>query len=155
VAVVCSGAKSILDLDKTLERLETLSVPVAGWQTDVFPEFFSSAADRPVSVRVDTERDAARLIAAQQAFGAGALICVPCPPDQAVPSQIVARALATAEDEAVVGGISGKALTPFLLMRLTELTSGATLRANQALLRNNAAVAARIALAFEAETGRD
>jgi pseudouridine-5'-phosphate glycosidase len=92
VAVVCAGAKSILDLDRTLEWLETRSVPVAGWQTDRFPEFFSLAANRPVSVRVDTEQEAARLIAAQQALGSGVLICVPCPEEEAVPGDVVADA---------------------------------------------------------------
>jgi pseudouridine-5'-phosphate glycosidase len=148
VAVVCAGAKSILDLDRTLEWLETRSVPVAGWQTDRFPEFFSPPGNRPVSVRVDTEQQAARLIAAQRALGAGVLVCVPCPEDEAVPGDDVAGALQIAEAEATAAGVTGKDLTPFLLRRLAELTSGATLRANRALLRNNAAVAARIASAL-------
>ena len=148
VAVVCSGAKSILDLDRTLEWLETRGVPVAGWRTDNFPEFFSSATSRPVSVRVDGAAEAARLIAFQQSFGGGPLICVACPADQAVPVGTIAQALETAEAEASAAGISGKDVTPFLLKRLAELTSGATLRANLALLRNNAAVAAEISVAL-------
>jgi pseudouridine-5'-phosphate glycosidase len=152
VAVVCSGAKSILDLDRTLEWLETRGVPVAGWQSDTFPEFFSPATSRPVSLRVDSAAEAARLIALQRAVGGGPLICVACPADQAVPAEIVEGALAAAEAEASAAGISGKEVTPYLLMRLAELTSGATLRANLALLRNNAAVAAEIALALTRES---
>ena len=152
VAVVCSGAKSILDLDRTLEWLETRGVPVAGWQSDTFPEFFSPATSRPVSLRVDSAAEAARLIALQRAVGGGPLICVACPADQAVPAEIVEGALAAAEAEASAVGISGKEVTPYLLRRLAELTSGATLRANLALLRNNAAVAAEIALALTRES---
>jgi pseudouridine-5'-phosphate glycosidase len=148
VAVVCSGAKSILDLDRTLEWLETCGVPVAGWRTDRFPEFFSLPTSRPVSVRVDGAAQAARLIDGQRSFGGGPLICVPCPADQAVAAEAVAHALDAAEAEASAAGASGKDLTPFLLRRLTELTAGATLRANLALLRNNAAVAGEIAVAL-------
>jgi pseudouridine-5'-phosphate glycosidase len=153
VAVVCSGAKAILDLDRTLEWLETRGVPVVGWRTDIFPEFFSSGEKRRVSVRVDSEDDAARLIAAQLALGSGLLLCVPCPSDQAVPRQVAQEALAAAEREAASAGVGGKELTPFLLRRMSELTSGRTLTANVALLKNNAAVAARLALAL-ARSGR-
>jgi len=151
VAVVCSGAKSILDLDRTLEWLETRGVPVAGWQTERFPEFFSPPTSRPVSVRVDGAAEAARLIDRQRSFGGGPLICVPCPADQAVPAESVAHALDAAEAEASAAGIAGKDLTPFLLERLAELTGGATLRANLALLHNNAAVAGEIAVALTRE----
>jgi pseudouridine-5'-phosphate glycosidase len=152
VAVVCSGAKSILDLDRTLEWLETRGVPVAGWRTDRFPEFFSPGGKRPVSVRIDDEAQAVRLIEAQRAIGAGVLMCVPCPQAAAVPGEVVQRALLTAERDAAAAGSSGKDLTPFLLQRIAELTDGATLRANTSLLRNNAAVAARIAVALSGIT---
>lgn len=148
VAVVCSGAKAILDLDRTLEWLETRGVPVVGWQTDGFPEFFSDATTRPISVRVDSPAQAARLIEAQQGLGGGLLICVACPADQAVPAETVERALLVAESEASAAGVSGKEVTPFLLARLADLTSGATLRANLALLRNNARIASEIAAAL-------
>lgn len=156
VAVVCSGAKSILDLDRTLEWLETRGVPVVGWQTDTFPEFFSPPSTRPIAVRIDTAEEAARLICAQHAFGGGPLVCVPCPSDQAVPGEVVERALAKAQAEASDKGIAGKALTPFLLAQLVTRTSGATLRANLALLRKNAAVAAEIAVALarQGDAGR-
>jgi pseudouridine-5'-phosphate glycosidase len=148
VGVVCSGAKSILDLDRTLEWLETRSVPVVGWQTDEFPEFFSPAGGRPVSLRIDDETQAVRLIETQRALGSGVLICVPCPAEDAVPAGVVSRALLAAEKEAAAAGVSGKDLTPFLLGRLVALTGGATLRANTALLRNNASIAARVAVAL-------
>jgi pseudouridine-5'-phosphate glycosidase len=148
ITVVCSGAKSILDLDRTLEWLETRSVPVVGWQTDEFPEFVSPASGRPVSLRMDDETQAVRLIETQRALGSGVLICVPCPAEDAVPGEVVLRALRAAEEEAAAAGVSGKDLTPFLLGRLVDLTGGATLRANTALLRNNALIAARVALAL-------
>jgi pseudouridine-5'-phosphate glycosidase len=148
VAVVCSGAKSILDLDRTLEWLETRGVPVVGWKTDSFPEFFSLGTGRPVSVRVDDEVQAVRLIEAQRSIGGGVLICVPCPEGDAVPAAVVRNALKTAEQAAAADGVTGKDLTPYLLARLTDLTAGATLRANVALLRSNASVAAQIARAL-------
>jgi len=148
VAVVCSGAKAILDLPRTLEWLETAGVPVVGWKTDTFPEFFSVGSQFSVSARVDSAAEAARLIDAQEETGCGMLLCVPCPREEAVPSETVAGALETAQRQASAAAITGKELSPFLLARLVELTGGATLRANLALLRNNAAVAAEIAIAL-------
>ncbi len=148
MAVVCSGAKAILDIPRTLEWLETAGVPVVGWKTDTFPEFFSVGGRFPVSARVDTAAEAARLIEAQEGTGCGMLLCIPCPRDDAVPSETVDRALEEAERQAAAAAIAGKDLTPFLLARLVELTGGGTLRANLALLRNNAAVAAEIAVAL-------
>ena len=148
VAVVCSGAKAILDLPRTLEWLETAGVPIVGWKTETFPEFFSAGGLLPVSARVDSADEAARLIEAQEQLGAGALVCVPCPPEEAVPAETLSVALQSAELEASAAGVRGKDLTPFLLARLVELTGGSTLRANLALLRNNARVAAQIARAL-------
>jgi len=145
VAVVCSGAKAILDLPRTLEWLETAGVPVVGWKTETFPEFFNAGGLLPVSARVDSADEAARLIEAQEEMGGGALICVSCPPQEAVPAGMITDALQAAELEASAAGVRGKDLTPFLLARLVELTGGATLRANLALLRKNARVAAEIA----------
>jgi len=153
VAVVCSGAKAILDLPRTLEWLETEGVPVVGWRTDVFPEFFTSGGAHSVSVRVDTADEAARLISAHAAFGGGLLVCVPCPSEAAVARQTVATALERAEREAAAAGVGGKERTPFLLARLAEITEGATLRANLALLRTNARVAAEIAAAMARRSG--
>lgn len=146
VAVVCSGAKSILDLPATLEWLETVGVPVVGYQTDTFPEFFGHGSGLPVSARVESAREAASLIRAQLATGSSVLLCVPCPEADAVDSGVLAELLEKAEVEARREGIGGKALTPYLLGRLTELTSGATLKANLALLLKNAQVAGEVAV---------
>jgi pseudouridine-5'-phosphate glycosidase len=148
VAIVCSGAKAILDLPRTLEWLETAGVPVVGWKTETFPEFFSAGGLLPVSVRVDSAAEAAHLIEAQEEMGSATLVCVPCPAEEAVPAQMIADALKAAEFEASAADVRGKEVTPFLLARLAELTGGATLRANLALLRNNARVAAEIAAAL-------
>ena len=150
VAVVCSGAKAILDLPRTLELLETLGIPVIGWKTDEFPAFFSRESGLPVSSCVDTPIEAAALILSQwdMGLGSGVLICVPCPEDDAVPIKIVDEALVQAEDEAHSSGVQGKDLTPFLLNRMADLSQGATLQANLSLLQNNARVAALIAKAI-------
>jgi len=149
VAVVCSGAKSILDLPRTLEWLETVGVPVIGWQTDEFPAFFSRTSDLRVSVRVDTVKEIAEILHRHwEIGGAGALICVPCPEDAAVDSETVETAIEHANEKAEKLKISGKDLTPFLLNYLSEITDGATLRANLALLLENVYVAAQIAKAM-------
>ncbi|MCJ7825694.1 MAG: pseudouridine-5'-phosphate glycosidase [Anaerolineales bacterium] len=149
VAVVCSGAKSILDLPRTLEWLETFSVPVIGWQTDTFPAFFTRESDLPIHVRVDTVGEMATLIRTiWETRISGILICVPCPEGAAIPATRLNSALQQVEREAQEQAIRGKDLTPFLLSRLAEITEGATLHANLALLRNNAHVAAMIAKAL-------
>jgi pseudouridine-5'-phosphate glycosidase len=147
VAVVCSGAKAILDLPRTLEWLETAGVPIIGWRTDEFPAFFSHGSGLSVNVRADTPAEVANILRSHWGMNleSGVLICVPCPEDVSVPFEIVEQALDQAEAEAKSSGIAGKDLTPFLLNRLSELSNGATLRANLALLRNNARVAAAIA----------
>jgi pseudouridine-5'-phosphate glycosidase len=149
VAVVCSGAKSLLDLPKTLEMLETVGVPVIGWQTDDFPAFFSRTANLPVSVRADTVSEVAEILHRHwEIGGAGALICVPCPEEAAVEAEIVEAAIEQASEEAEKLKITGQELTPFLLNNLAEYTDGATLRANLALLLENSFVAAQIAKAM-------
>ena len=150
VAVVCSGAKSILDLPCTLEWLETAGVPVIGWKTDEFPAFFSRGSGLPVSTRADTAVEVATILRSHwtMGLGSGVLICIPCPEDISVSNEIVEHAMTQAESEAQSSGITGKNLTPFLLSRLADLTGGATLQANLALLRNNARVAASIAQAM-------
>ncbi len=150
VAVVSSGAKSILDLPRTLEWLETAGVPVVGLGTRDFPAFFSRASGLPVSTTVETVQEAASLLRTHWSMGlrSGVLITVPCPEAEAVPNAQVEAALGKAEAEARSVGISGRELTPFLLSRLAELTRRATLRANLALLRQNARVAATLALAL-------
>ncbi len=150
VAVVCSGAKSILDLPRTLEWLETNAVPVIGWQTDELPAFYSRESGLGLEVRVDTIGELAALIRQHWRVSPGhaVLVCVPCPAEAAVPMVEVERALMKVEAEAAEGGIRGKAVTPFLLSRLAEITAGATLQANLALLRSNARVGAELAKAL-------
>lgn len=150
VAVVCSGAKSILDLARTLEWLETAGVPVLGWQTDEFPAFFAATSGLPVSARLEDAASAAAVIEAHWSagLGSGLMIAVPCPAPEAVPQRLVEAALAEAIERAERSGVRGQDLTPFLLARLAEMTDGATLRANQALLRHNAHVAAQVASAL-------
>ena len=147
VAVVCAGAKSILDLPRTLEWLETAGIPVMGFGTDTFPAFFSRESGLPVSVRVDTVGEAANLIRTHWRIGleSGLLLCAPCPEEAALTTGEVERSLKEAEEKAQDQGVTGKELTPFLLTRLSELTKGGTLQANLALLKNNAKVAAGVA----------
>jgi pseudouridine-5'-phosphate glycosidase len=150
VTVVCAGAKSILDLPKTLEVLETHGVPVVGVGTDEFPAFFSRSSGLPVAHRVDSAAELARLVSAQRALGltGGVLVALPIPApdamDEAEINAIIERALADADRQ----GVSGKEVTPFLLARINELTGGRSLAANVALIRNNAAFAADLAVAL-------
>lgn len=153
VGVVCSGAKSILDLPRTVEWLETAGVPVLGFGTDEFPGFYSRHSGLPVSGRVDTPAQAAAALRAHWDLGleTGALVCVPCPEPEALPPAEVDAAVEEALRNAQAAGIHGKALTPYLLSRLADLSHGATLQANLALLTHNARVAAEIAVTL-AET---
>ena len=149
VCVVCAGAKSILDIAKTLEVLETNGVPVLGYGTDDFPAFWARQSGHKVDHRFDDVADIARVIAMQADLGmGGVLVANPIPEKDALdPAAIEARiaeAIAGAERE----GVSRKALTPFLLQRIFELTEGKSLVANIALVENNARVAAGIAVAL-------
>ncbi len=150
VAVVCAGAKSILDLRATLEWLETAGVPVVGYGADEFPAFYSRSSGLPVDVRVDTPAEAAAIIRAQRQMNlpGGLLVAVPVPAEAAIPASRLESVITAAHEEAHRRGIEGSRVTPFLLQWLAQQTEGATLRANLALLENNAAVAARIALAL-------
>jgi pseudouridylate synthase len=149
VAVVCSGAKAILDLPRTVEWLETAGVPVLGWQTDTFPAFFTVSSGLSVHTRVETAREAASILHHHWELGLkGALVTVPCPAEEAMEADPVEKALKQAEAEAHHAGITGKAVTPFLLSRLAELTDGRTMKANLALLLENARTAAQIASAL-------
>jgi len=145
--VVCAGAKAILDLPLTLEWLETHGVPVLGFGTDTFPAFYSRSSGLPVDARVDTAEDAAAIIRAKFALGleGGVLIGVPVPEELSIPNEqiepIIDQALKMAQD----AGIRGKAITPFLLKHVSDLTEGESQKANIALLANNARVAAQIA----------
>jgi pseudouridine-5'-phosphate glycosidase len=148
VCVVCAGAKLVLDLALTLERLETLGVPVVGYGTDELPAFYVRSSGLPLAHRVDDALAAARVAREQLARGAGMVIAVPIAASDALDRREaeaeVARALESAERQ----GIRGAALTPFLLAQLSEATGGRSLAANLSLLRANARIAAQIALAL-------
>lgn len=150
VAVVCSGAKSILDLPLTLEVLETQGVPVVGMQTDTLPAFYTRSSGLPVDVRVESAEEAAGIIRAARDIGAqhGVLITVPVPESEALPADIAEKAIEQATEEAEAAGVHGKDVTPFVLERVVELTEGQSLIANRALLYNNARVAGEIAVAL-------
>lgn len=148
VAVVCAGAKAILDLPKTLEVLETLGVPVVGYGTDEFPAFWTRSSGLPVSARVDGAEQAGMLIATQFALGmGGVLIANPIPADAAMDRDEINAGIEAALADADARGVTGKAITPFLLQRIYELTAGRSLASNIALVENNARVAAEIAVA--------
>ena len=148
VCVVCAGAKLVLDLALTLERLETLGVPVIGYGTDELPAFYVRSSGMPLAHRVDDALAAARVAREQLARGAGIVIAVPSAERDALDRREaeaqVTRALAAAERQAV----RGAALTPFLLAQLSDATRGRSLAANVSLLRGNARIAAQIALAL-------
>jgi pseudouridylate synthase len=150
VAVVSAGAKSILDLPRTLELLETLGVPVVGYRTDDFPAFYSRSSGRPVSTRVDTVSEAAALLSTHWRLdGTGILIVQPVDESVALDRTEVDAAVAEAERQASAHGVRGPELTPYLLRHLAELTSGRTIKANQALVLANARLAAQIACAMD------
>lgn len=153
VAVVSAGVKSILDIRRTLEYLETFGVPVYGLRTEEFPAFYTRHSGLPVPLVVESVAELAAALNAQWDAGirSGALVATPIPEGDELQhgyiEAIIERAVAEAEREA----ISGKQLTPFLLGRIVELSGGRSLEANVALVRNNARVAAQLAQALEAD----
>jgi pseudouridine-5'-phosphate glycosidase len=151
VAVVCAGAKSILDIPRTLEILETYGVPVVGYGTDAFPAFYVCSSGQPVSARVDSAEQAAALLTAHWALdGAGVVLAQAIAADASLEAEEFMEALGRAEKMAAEAAIQGPALTPFLLARLAEITAGKTLGANQALVIANARLAATVARALVA-----
>jgi len=150
VLVVCAGAKAILDLPATLEMLETLSVPVVGYQTSLFPAFYARSSGLPVNVQIEDPEDAALLAKAHWAMGinSAVLLVVPPPADVALPDRKVEKAVAQALKDAESLKIKGQEVTPFLLKRVSEITGKTSLEANLGLLRNNARVAAQVAVAL-------
>ena len=150
VTVVCAGAKSILDLPKTLEVLETQGVPVIGYGTDEFPAFYQRSSGLPVDTRVDTPVQAADLIRRQHQLGlqTGLLITVPISSTAAIADEQAEAWIEQALQDATAQGISGKASTPFLLARIVALSGGQSLQANLALVENNTRVAAQIAVSL-------
>ncbi len=150
VAVVCSGAKSILDLRATLEWLETAGVPVIGYGCDEFPAFYSRHSGLPVDSRVDTPEDAAAIIRASRLMSlpGGVLMTVPVPSEAELPLDRLEAAVESALSASQAQQVDGSASTPFLLSWIARQTGGKSLRANVALLENNAAVAAQISVAL-------
>ncbi|MFG6431590.1 pseudouridine-5'-phosphate glycosidase [Roseateles sp. LYH14W] len=150
VAVVCAGAKSILDLGLTLEYLETHGVPVLSIGQDNFAAFFTPDSGLKADCRMDEARSQARFIRAKWALGlaGGVVVSNPVPAAQAMPREEIDAITTQALAEAAQQGVQGKAITPFLLARIKALTGGRSLATNIALVRNNAAVGARLALAL-------
>jgi pseudouridylate synthase len=149
VAVVCAGAKNILDIPRTLEILESHSVPVIGYGTSEFPAFYVQSSGEPVTARIDTPAQAAAVLHAHWSLeGGGIVLAQPVEKNVALEPRAFAQALADAERQAAATGVRGKELTPFLLARLAEITKGQTLRANQALVIANARLAAQVAKEF-------
>jgi pseudouridine-5'-phosphate glycosidase len=149
VAVVCAGAKSILDIAKTLEVLETHGVPVLGYRTAEFPAFFTRSSGFVVDHRLDSVEEIAEVMAVQRTLGMenGLLIANPIPEADSLDPALIDGRIDDAVAQAAREGVSGKALTPYLLQRIFELTEGRSLKANIALVLNNAAVAAELAVA--------
>jgi pseudouridine-5'-phosphate glycosidase len=147
MVVVCSGAKIVLDLPATREWLETHGITVAGYQCDEMPAFYSRHSGLPVDARVDSPTEVAQLVQARRRLGteSALLVTVPVPAPSEVPAETLQDVLTAALAEAERQQISGRELTPFLLARMAEHSGGATLKANIALLENNARVAAEIA----------
>jgi pseudouridine-5'-phosphate glycosidase len=149
VAVVSAGAKAVLDLPRTVEMLETLGVPVFGYGTDEFPAFYRRSSGLPVDRRYDSIGELASAVRLHFSlgFGTGVLVANPIPIADEMPSELYDRALQGALSEADTRGLRGRAVTPYLLDRIHALTGGDSVRANVALLRHNAHVAAAIAVA--------
>lgn len=148
ILVICAGAKSILDLPATLEMLETLSVPVVGYQTSLFPAFYSRSSGLPVDTSVEDPEEAALFAKSHWEMGinSAVLLAVPPPMKDALPENVMQKAVNQALQEAEGNHIHGQGVTPYLLKRVNELTGKASLTANVGLLFNNARVAARTAV---------
>jgi pseudouridine-5'-phosphate glycosidase len=150
IVTVCAGAKSILDLPATREWLETHGVSVLGWQTDEFPAFYTRQSGLPVDARVEDAAQVAAIVRARRALRmpGGVLLTAPLPSDAAIPAAEIRHAIDDALRAADEIGVKGKELTPFLLGHLHRKTEGRSLRANVALLLNNAAIAGQVAVAL-------
>jgi pseudouridine-5'-phosphate glycosidase len=153
MVVVCSGAKALLDLEATRERLETLGVPVLGYETDHFPAFYSQESGLFADARVETPEEVVAIARARYDLGlrAALLVAVPVPAGDELPREEAEAAITRALRIADEMGIHGAGVTPFLLARIAELTEGRSVQANLSLLVNNARVAGRIARAFTAQ----
>jgi len=148
--VVCSGAKALLDLEATRERLDTLSVPILSYGSEQFAAFYSRDSGLAADARVDTAEEVVAIARARDQLGlsSAVLVTVPVPAEDELPAAEAEGAIEAAVREADQGGLRGPAVTPFLLARIAELTDGRSLRANRSLLINNAGVATDIAVAW-------
>lgn len=155
VCVVCAGIKSILDLGKTLEYLETRGVPVVGYGTDVLPAFFTRVSEFPVPFRLDSPKDVAAMARAQWGLGlpGGIVVANPIPEADSFDPKKIEEAIKKAIEDQKAAGVTGKDSTPFLLSRVSELTAGGSLESNIALVLNNCRLAAEIACAYAEEDG--
>jgi pseudouridylate synthase len=149
ITVVCSGAKIVLDLPATREWLETFGITVVGYQCDELPAFYSRDSGLPIDARIDSPHEVVKIIKSQRELGitSALLVTVPVPQAAEVSAQLLEQVLRGSLQEADQKQIVGREVTPFLLARMSEASDGATLRANVALLENNARVAAEIAVA--------
>lgn len=156
VCVVSAGVKSILDIPRTLEYLETVGVPVLGYQTDDFPAFYTRESGSHVAHRADDPADAALIMCAQWTSGlaGGILLANPVPESAAMNRDEIEGVIEQALADAGTAGVTGKDVTPYLLGRIVELTDGRSLEANIALVKNNACVAAKVAAAYAELAGR-
>ena len=150
VAVVCAGIKSILDIPRTLEYLETQGVPVIGYRTDEFPAFYTTTSGYSVQSRINTAEEIARCMKVKWELGleGGMVIANPVLREDAMDEEVIEEAITKSLKEASEKGIDGKAVTPFLLERISQLTDGESLKTNIALVCNNALVGAKIASAY-------
>jgi pseudouridylate synthase len=157
VAVVSAGVKSILDIGLTLETLETLRVPVLAYRTEEFPAFFSRTSGHRAPMRVDTAEEIAAVMTTkwELGIGGGVVVANPIPVSDEIPADQIDGIIDRAIEDMAAGGIHGKDATPFLLRRIVELTDGASLTANVALVMNNARLGAEIAAAYAESTSRD
>lgn len=152
--VVCAGAKAILDLPATIEHLETLGVPVIGYQTDEFPAFYSRDSGLPVTARAETPAEIVHIARSQWEMGIlrAVLVANPLPVELALPAAEIEKKIQVALQEAQRSHITGAAVTPFLLRRVSELSQRKSLEANLALLHHNARLGAQIACEFVPES---
>lgn len=153
VVTVCAGAKAFLDLARTLEHLETAGVPVLGWRHDWFPAFYTRSSGLPVPHRVEDARSVAAILAARARLLAGVLLTVPIPEAAELDPVALDEALSSALSDAEAKGVTGAAVTPFVLSRISEATVGRSVPANLALAENNCVVAAEVAVAVAATAG--
>ena len=155
VAVISAGVKSILDIGLTLETLETLRVPVVAYGTDEFPAFFTARSGHPAPMRVDSPREVAAMMAAKWDLGidGGLAVVTPIRPEDEIPATQIDDTIEQALADMAARGISGKEATPFLLGRIVEITGGASLTANIALVKNNARLGAEVAREYAALRG--